>query len=75
MFCHITTNWRGRPLVSYQVVVSLIAHTTTRSGLKVHAQLDRHHYPTGVKVTLVFGHYDWHSPLPEAGCLIMLGCC
>jgi len=51
MFCHITTNWRGRPLVSYQVVVSLIAHTTTTNGLKIHAQLDRRHYPKGVKVT------------------------
>jgi transposase len=51
MFCHITTNWRGRPLVSYQIVVSLIAHTTTAKGLKVHARLDRRHYPTGIKVT------------------------
>jgi hypothetical protein len=51
MFCHITTNWRGRPLVTYQVVVSLIAHTTTTHGLKIHARLDRCHYPTGVKVT------------------------
>jgi transposase len=51
MFCHITTNWRGRPLVSYQVVVSLIAHTSTTGGLKVNARLDRRHYPTGIKVT------------------------
>jgi hypothetical protein len=51
MFCHITTNWRGRPLVSYQVVVNLIAHTTTTDGLKVRARLDRRHYPTGIKVT------------------------
>jgi transposase len=51
MFCHITTNWRGRPLVSYQVVVSLIAHTSTTDGLKVNARLDRRHYPTGIKVT------------------------
>ena len=51
MFCHITTNWRGRPLVSYQVVVNLIAHTTTSKGLSVRARLDRRYYPTGVKVS------------------------
>jgi hypothetical protein len=51
MFCHITTNWRGRPLVSYEVVVNLIAHTSTTNGLKVRARIDRHHYPTGIKVT------------------------
>jgi len=51
MFCHITTNWRGRPLVTYRVVVNLIAHTSTANGLKIHASLDRRHYPTGIKVT------------------------
>jgi transposase len=51
LFCHITANWRGRPLVSYQVVVNLIALTTTATGLEVRARLDRHHYPTGIKVT------------------------
>jgi transposase len=51
MFCHITTNWRGHPLVSYQIVVNLIAHTSTTKGLKVCAQLDRRSYPTGIKVT------------------------
>ena len=51
MFCHITTNWRGRPLVTYEVVVNLIAHASTGNGLKIHARLDRHHYPTGIKVT------------------------
>jgi transposase len=51
MFCHIATNWRGRPLVTYQVVVSLIAHTSTTGGLRVNARLDRRHYPTGIKVT------------------------
>ena len=35
MFCHITRNWRGRPLVSCQVIVALIAATTTRTGLKI----------------------------------------
>jgi transposase len=51
LFCHITTNWRGRPLVSYQVVVNLIAHTSTSNGLTVRAWLDRRYYPTGVKVS------------------------
>lgn len=51
LFCHITRNWRGRPLLSHQVVVQLIGHTTTREGLKVKARLDRHKYPTGIKVT------------------------
>lgn len=51
MFCHITRNWRGRPLLSHQVVVQLIGHTTTTNGLKVKAKLDLHQYPTGVKVT------------------------
>ncbi len=51
MFCHITTNWRGRPLTSYQVVVDLIAHTSTTKGLTVHARLDHRSYRTGIKVT------------------------
>jgi hypothetical protein len=51
MFCHITQNWRGRPLVSHEVVLNLIAKTTTKAGLKVRAELDRGDYPTGIKVT------------------------
>ena len=43
-------NWRGRPLTSYEVVVELIGATTTREGLRVHAELDRGRYPTSVKV-------------------------
>ncbi len=50
LFCHITQNWRGRPLVSLEVIVNLIGHTTTRAGLKVRAELDTRAYPTGVKV-------------------------
>jgi hypothetical protein len=50
MFCHITQNWRGRPLVSHEVIVNLIASTTTTKGLRVRAALDTQHYPTGVKV-------------------------
>lgn len=50
MFCHITRNWRGRPLESVEVVVNLIAATTTVKGLKVKAALDRAVYPTGIKI-------------------------
>lgn len=51
MFCHITENWRGRPLVSHAVVVNLIGSTKTRSGLRVGAELDTTKYTTGIKVT------------------------
>jgi hypothetical protein len=51
MFCHITQNWRGKPLVSRAVVVSLIGNTKTREGLHIHAELDTNSYPTGVKVS------------------------
>ena len=50
MFCHITRNWRGRPLESLEVVVNLIASTTTTKGLRVRAALDTDEYPIGVKV-------------------------
>ncbi len=51
MFCHITENWRGRPLISHEVIVNLIGRTTTRSGLAIKAKLDRRRYPKGVKVS------------------------
>lgn len=51
MFCHITENWRGRPLVSLAVIVNLIANTTTTKGLKIRAALDQGSYPTGIKIT------------------------
>ena len=51
MFCHITENWRGRPLVSREVVVNLIGHTTTRTGLEIHSELNENSYPTGHEVT------------------------
>lgn len=50
MFCHITENWRGRPLVSYAVIVNLIGHTTTTTGLRIKARLDTRRYPTGKQV-------------------------
>jgi transposase len=51
MFAQITQNWRGRPLVSHEVIVSLIANTTTTTGLRIRAELDPTPYPTGLKVS------------------------
>jgi hypothetical protein len=51
MFCYITENWRGRPLVSREVVVNLIGHTTTKTGLAIRSELDENSYPTGREVT------------------------
>jgi len=50
LFSFITLNWRGRPLTTYETVVSLIAATTTHKGLKVSAELDEARYPIGIKV-------------------------
>jgi hypothetical protein len=51
MFCHITENWRGRPLVSHEVIINLISSTTTLKGLTIQASLDTNRYPKGIKVT------------------------
>jgi transposase len=51
LFAFITQNWRGKPLVSHQVIVQLIGATTTEKGLKVYCELDTNLYPKGVKVT------------------------
>jgi len=51
LFSFITHNWRGRPLVSHEAIVSLIASTTTRTGLIVRAAIDRKRYETEVQVT------------------------
>jgi len=50
LFSHISLNWRGKPLVDYLTIVKLIAATTTTSGLKVKARLDRRRYKKGIKV-------------------------
>ena len=73
MFSHITQNWRGRPLVSHDVIINLIANTTTQAGLKIRAELDRGVYPVGLKVTdaelsglslkLANFHGDWNYTL------------
>lgn len=51
LFSAISLNWRGKPLVSHEVIISLIQATRTRKGLKVRAALDQRHYPKGAKIT------------------------
>ena len=50
LFSFITQNWRGKPLISHQVIVQLIAATTTKTGLTVHAELDPNPYHAGITV-------------------------
>ena len=67
LFCHITENWRGRPLVDHETVVQLIGNVRTTTGLTVKAKLDTRDYPLGVKVpnadmeTLQLTHADFHG--------------
>jgi len=81
LFSFITKNWRGQPLTSLKVIVSLIAGTTTRKGLKVHAEIDRRIYPAGIKVEdeemarIRLRRDDFHGEwnyeiLPRAGTVI-----
>lgn len=51
LFSYISMSWRGQPLISHEVIINLIAGTTTRKGLKVHAELDNSVYPSGIKVS------------------------
>jgi transposase len=51
MFCHITENWRGRPLRSLEVIINLIGSTRTEAGLRVEAGLDTGSYPKGIEVS------------------------
>jgi hypothetical protein len=51
MFSRITLNWRGRPLTSHETIVTLIANTKTKSGLRIEAALDTATYPTGIKIS------------------------
>jgi len=67
LFSFITQNWRGKPLVSYQTIVQLIAATTTRTGLNVKCEIDNATYPAGVKVsdsemaTINIAPHDFHG--------------
>jgi len=51
MFSYISMNWRGKPLISHEVIVNLIAGTTTHTGLKIEAEIDTNLYPKGLRVT------------------------
>jgi hypothetical protein len=51
LFSFISINWRGKPLTSYEVMLQLIQHTTTATGLRVQAAVDEEEYPTGITVT------------------------
>ena len=51
LFSFITKNWRGKPLVSHETIVNLIAATSTKEGLQVYSEIDTAQYPTGKKVT------------------------
>ena len=51
MFCFITKNWRGKPLVDRATIISLIGKTTSQTGLKVYASLDEHSYEKGIKIS------------------------
>lgn len=67
LFSFITQNWRGKPLVSHQVIVQLIAATTTKAGLTVRCELDPNSYPAGIKVadaelaTVNLQRHDFHG--------------
>ena len=51
LFSYISSNWRGQPLVSHEVIIQLISATTTRTGLKVFCELDTNSYETGIKIS------------------------
>jgi hypothetical protein len=67
LFSFITINWRGKPLRSYQTIVQLISATTTKNGLKVHAELDTNKYPKGIVVpkgqfnAINMARHDFHG--------------
>ena len=77
LFSQITQNWRGSPLGSHETVVNLIANTTTSTGLRVKAKLDKRRYETGKKVPkAVMGalsierddfHGEWNYTLSPRG--------
>ena len=67
LFSFITKNWRGKPLVSHQAIVQLIAATTTQAGLKVRSEIDPNSYPRGIRVAdadmeaINIKRYDFHG--------------
>lgn len=51
MFSHISMNWRGKPLISHEVIINLIGNTTTQGGLTINAELDTNIYPKGIRIS------------------------
>jgi len=51
LFCHITQNWRSKPLRIFETIVDLSGHTRTKAGLRVKSKLDKRKYPIGVRTT------------------------
>ena len=51
LFCHLSENGRGRTLLNHEVIVNLIANTTTDKGLSVQAEIDKNSYPKGIKIS------------------------
>lgn len=51
LFSFISKNWRAKPLISHEVIVNLIASTTTKAGLKIRCRIDERKYPTGIKIS------------------------
>ena len=80
MFCHITQNWRGRPLTSCLTLIELISATTTKTGLTVRCELDDRTYETGIKVSkdelkrvnkfCSPFHPEWNYTIYPSGCEI-----
>ena len=83
LFSFISQNWRAKPLVSYKVIVELIAATTTSTGLSVHCELDQNRYPKGIivsdaematiNITRADFHGDWNytiSPTPNRALIL-----
>jgi hypothetical protein len=79
MFSFISINWRGRPLVSHQVIVQLIASTKTEAGLNIACDIDWGKYPKGIAIkksvlkdlNILYNdfHSDWNytiSPMPKS---------
>jgi hypothetical protein len=77
MFCHITENWRARPLNNLITIINLIGNTSTKTGLTIHAELDDNHYTTGQRVeddimaslaiTRCEFHGEWNYRVAPAG--------
>ena len=67
LFSFISQNWRAQPLVSYRVIVDLIAATTTKTGLTVRCEIDENLYPKGIAVSdaemaaINIAHHDFHG--------------